>query len=123
MSTNIPSVPFKHFVQRLPRDATLDNVRDIHDRLLKATREALKVARAGHDYNVVMTLDWLAFIPRTTSGENGTGPYGANALGMLGMVTVPDNKERQWWADLGYSDYLAKLGIARDPRDMIAAAE
>lgn len=70
----------------------------------------LKAARQDKDYNVAMTLDWIALIPRSFA-EWG-GPFGANAQGMLGLVSVRDHEERELWGKLGYTDHLRSLGVA-----------
>ena len=104
-------MPFKHYVLRLPGDADTSTVFERYLRLLNASREVL--ARAGEgsrDYNVAMTADWIAIIPRRTSD----GPYGANAAGMLGIVYLPDQEERDKWSQLGYTKQLVAFGIPID---------
>lgn len=110
VATRLENVPFKHFALRLPTDSTTEHVYTAYNRLLQLSRKALKEAAGDSmDYNVVMTNEWVAVIPRRTAGPN--GPFGANAAGMLGMVSVPDQREREWWAELGYTKYLKQLGI------------
>jgi sulfate adenylyltransferase (ADP) / ATP adenylyltransferase len=108
----ISNVPFKHFVLRITADATARDVFEKYQRLLIEIRQALEAAQAGHDYNVIFTTDWIALIPRRTAVWG--GPFGANAAGMLGMVTVPNKQQRDQWAELGYTEYLARLGIPQD---------
>ena len=105
---DVPNVHFKHFIHRIPSGANSSEVFRIYQVLLLATRHALQEAGAT-DCNVAFTTDWIVLIPRRTAV--GGGPFGANAPGMLGMVTVPNQEQRQRWADLGYTDYLVKLGI------------
>jgi sulfate adenylyltransferase (ADP) / ATP adenylyltransferase len=112
IENRISNVPFEHFVLRITADATARDVFDKYQRLLIETRQALEVARAGHDYNVIFTADWIAFIPRRTAVWG--GPFGANAAGMLGLVTVPSIQQREQWAELGYTKYLVRLGIPRE---------
>lgn len=109
----IPRVPFKHYVLRIPPGATAKDIVRIHDRLLALTKEALiKIGDMDGDYNVAMTAEWMALIPRRTFGPG--GPNGSNAAGMLGLVAIKDEEERARWAELGYTDYLVYLGIPID---------
>lgn len=108
----ISNVPFKHFVLRTTADATARDLFGKYQRLLKETRVALERAQAGSDYNVIFTVDWIALIPRRTAVWG--GPFGANAAGMLGIVTVPNQQQRDQWAELGYTEYLTRLGIPQD---------
>ena len=105
---SIPDVPFKHYVHRISFDAASADVFGLYQLLLKKTRNALRNVNAT-DYNVIFTPEWIALIPRRTAVWG--GPYGANAAGMVGMVSVPNDSQRQQWADLGYTEYLVKLGI------------
>ena len=91
---------------------TASNVFDAYKALLEDTKHALKTAGSESDYNVALTTDWIALIPRSRA-EWG-GPFGANAQGMLGLVSVRDQEERELWASLGYTDHLRSLGIALD---------
>jgi ATP adenylyltransferase len=80
-------------------------------RLLDASREVLaKSGEGSRHYNVAMTADWIAIIPRRTS----EGPYGANAAGMLGIVYLPDQQERDKWSQAGYTKQLVAFGIPVD---------
>jgi ATP adenylyltransferase len=104
-------VPFKHHVLRLPSHADANTVYKTYLRLLDASREVLAESGEGsRDYNVAMTSDWIAVIPRRTS----EGPYGANAAGMLGIVYLPDQEERDKWSQLGYTKQLVAFGIPVD---------
>ncbi|KAG9577203.1 hypothetical protein KCU77_g13508, partial [Aureobasidium melanogenum] len=111
ISTDIKDVPFKHYVLRLPAHANANTVYEVYLRLLEPSREVLaKSGEGSRDYNVAMTADWIAVIPRRTSN----GPYGANAAGMLGIVYLPDREERDKWSQLGYTKQLVAFGIPID---------
>ncbi|GAD91606.1 5',5'''-P-1,P-4-tetraphosphate phosphorylase, putative [Paecilomyces variotii No. 5] len=113
VASRIPGVSFKHYVLRIPEHATTRDVVRIHERLLALTKEALvKAGDVDGDYNVAMTAEWMALIPRRTFGPG--GPNGSNAAGMLGLVAIKDDEERERWAELGYTDYLAYLGVPVD---------
>ncbi|KAI4715315.1 hypothetical protein E4T48_08500 [Aureobasidium sp. EXF-10727] len=108
ISRDIEHVPFKHYVLRLPSHADANVAYQAYIRLLEASREVLaKSGEGSRDYNVAMTADWIAVIPRRTSN----GPYGANAAGMLGIIYVPDQEERDKWSQLGYTKQLVAFGI------------
>jgi sulfate adenylyltransferase (ADP) / ATP adenylyltransferase len=109
IAQNISNVPFQHFVYKIPRQALAADVFKLYQLLLAETRAALRKANAGPDYNVIFTAEWIALIPRRTAVWG--GPYGANGAGMVGMVTVPNQQQRQQWTDLRYTDYLVTLGI------------
>ena len=111
VTENISNLPFKHFVQRISAEARPAEVFRLYETLLRKTRQALRKVDAT-DYNVIFTAEWMALIPRRTAVWG--GPYGANAAGMVGLVNVPNGDQRQQWADLGYTDYLVKLGIPID---------
>lgn len=110
ITSNITDVPFRHFVLRIPEYATVADVVQRYRRLLQETEKVLRAAHQGSDYNVVLVSEWIALIPRSKA-EWG-GPFGANALGMLGLVAVRDQEERDVWGKFGYTDHLRSLGIA-----------
>ena len=111
IATNLPNVPFKHFVLRIPAGAGPSEVFALYQILLAETKQALREVESN-DYNVGFSAEWIVLIPRRT--VNYGGPQGANTAGMLGMITVPNQQERQRWTDMGYTEYLVKLGIPID---------
>jgi sulfate adenylyltransferase (ADP) / ATP adenylyltransferase len=112
VADKIPHVPFRHFVLRIPPQTSAQTVVDMHERLLQLTRQAHVEAGydADGDYNVTMTKDWIALIPRTTAGP-ADGPFGTSTVGMLGMPGIRDERDREKWRNLGDSKFLAILGI------------
>jgi ATP adenylyltransferase len=112
VATNIPHVPFKHFVLRIPDGASAETVIAMHDRLLTLTRQAHVDAgySSDGDYNVALSRSWIALIPRTTAGPV-DGPFGTSTVGMLGLVAIRDEHDRKRWEELGYTEFLAGLGI------------
>lgn len=50
----------------------------------------------------------MCVIPRLRGGVPKTG---ANALGMLGLVWVKDESEREAWMELGPRDFLVHSGF------------
>jgi ATP adenylyltransferase/5',5'''-P-1,P-4-tetraphosphate phosphorylase II len=78
-----------------------------HIKLLQKTRATLEEAGAT-DYNVVFTQSWMMMIPRRHAGRDGVC---ANAAGMVGMVWVKHQEERDAWTKEGLTEFLAFLGI------------
>lgn len=104
-------VPFKHYVQRLPEDADIKVVYETYIGLLRLARDTLaRLGEGSNDYNVAISAEWVAVIPRRTSD----GPYGGNAAAMLGIIYLPDQHERDRWAEVGYTKHLATVGIPID---------
>jgi ATP adenylyltransferase len=79
-------------------------------KLLAKTEDALKVISAVIAYNVIATEDWMLLIPRTHQSHDGLAP--TNGAGMMGLVWVADQTERDDWTRMGMSNHLAYLGIA-----------
>jgi len=98
-------------VLQIPKEASATEIYDRYLRLLHETRAAQQHTASGRDYNVAIVSDWLALVPRRNHGKDGVG---ANAAGMLGLVWLRDQKEREGWGKLGYTDHLAYLGIPQD---------
>lgn len=117
VADRLPNVPFKHFVLRIPPQTGAATVVDMHERLLQLTRNAH--VEAGHDadgdYNVALTKDWIALIPRTTVGPV-DGPFGTSTVGMLGIPGLRDERDREKWRELGDSKFLAILGIPQSEK-------
>jgi len=110
ITANIPGVPFKHFVLRLPDNATVEDILERYARLLHVTRTALTEANAGTDYNVVLVNDWLALIPRASKGRDGVF---AGATTMIGLVWLRNQEERDKVTKFGYEEFLCHLGIPK----------
>lgn len=117
IADRIEGVPYQHFVLRIPEGAEAEDVLRLHDRLLERTREALEKVGVGDGYNVVMTGEFIGLIPRRTAKTaDASDVFGINAAGMMGLVTVRNERERERWAELGYGKYLARLGLPVDDR-------
>lgn len=109
ISDRIPDVPFRHYVLRISENATAEDVHQQYLRLLVKTKQALTKYDVGMDNNVIMTRDWIALVPRRTAVWG--GPLGAGAAGMIGLVTIPDQEQRDDWAARGYTKFLMRLGV------------
>lgn len=111
VSSDIPNVPLRHFALRLPADASSKDVAASHDWLLEKMRESQKEFGSGPDHNVVLTRDWICLIPRSHNGVDKAAS--ANALGVLGVVWVASEEEKEVWTTLGPAKHLRYLGIPR----------
>lgn len=112
IADNIPPIPYKHFVLRLPANATANAVIERHDRLLEATRHAQQKAGSGSAHNVIISKEWICLIPRRRSGfETGSG---VNSGGVTGCSVVTSEAERQAWMSLGPAEYLKSVAIPID---------
>jgi ATP adenylyltransferase/5',5'''-P-1,P-4-tetraphosphate phosphorylase II len=89
----------------------VDDISSRYQRALQRTRDVLKEPGKAVAHNVVMVKEWIIVIPRTSKGVDGCG---ANGLGMMGMVWVKDQEERDCWTKFGPSKYLIQLGIPND---------
>jgi ATP adenylyltransferase/5',5'''-P-1,P-4-tetraphosphate phosphorylase II len=111
VTSDIPSVPYKHFVLRLPKDANLDALVEVYEKLVARVRSSHKEAGGGTDYNVILVKEWMCMIPRQNSGlDKGAG---ANSAAMLGLVWTMTEKEREVWNTDGPAEYYKYLGIPR----------
>ncbi|EXJ63449.1 uncharacterized protein A1O5_11498 [Cladophialophora psammophila CBS 110553] len=111
VTDNIPNVPYKHFVLRLPTDADANNLVKTYEKLLRKVQQSHKEAGGGTDYNVILVKEWMCLIPRRHSGlERGAG---ANSAAMLGLVWIATEAEKDIWNSSGPAEYLKYLGIPR----------
>lgn len=97
-----------HFVIRLPKDTSAKQVYMQYERLLRMTKNALKAADAGTDYNVILVSEWMALIPRR---RKGWGPFIANAANMVGSLWLRNEEQRDDMLKHPLLDMLAELGI------------
>jgi ATP adenylyltransferase/5',5'''-P-1,P-4-tetraphosphate phosphorylase II len=111
------SVPFFCLVHNV---ATL-NAKQVHvayQEMLTSCERTLGQNIVAH--NLVFTRDWLCVIPRKNSGAK-HGP--ANSMGMMGMIWVATDDERNDWNVLGLSKHIANLGYlpTRSSREIVAS--
>ncbi|KAL8687382.1 MAG: hypothetical protein Q9218_006428 [Villophora microphyllina] len=109
MTTNIPGIPFAHFVIRLPNGTSADHVFQQYQHLLAKTKKALQEAGAGTDYNLILIPEWLALIPRRSKGRDGLM---FNAANIVGLMWAKDDDFRERIVEM-LPDGLAELGIPR----------
>ena len=105
--TSKTSVPYKHALMRLPKNATHEDITNCYNSLLDKIRQILKDNRT-EDYNMVLVNDWMLMIPRRHHGKDAVE---ANAVGMMGMVWLKSKEEREGWTRLGMTEHLRYLGV------------
>ncbi|KIY04097.1 uncharacterized protein Z520_00789 [Fonsecaea multimorphosa CBS 102226] len=111
ITDDIPTVPHKHFVLRLPAHSDADTLIQAYEKLLRKVRQSHKEAGGGTDYNVILVKEWMCLIPRRHSGlERGAG---ANSASMLGLVWITADSEKDVWNSAGPAEYLRYLGLPR----------
>ncbi|KAK1702976.1 hypothetical protein BDP67DRAFT_482035 [Colletotrichum lupini] len=110
INSEIPGVPNLHFVLRLPQAATPEQAYHSLQRLVSATRKVQTSDREVCDYNVVMAEHWICVVPRRLVGRNGVG---ANGAGMIGLVWLRDQAERDGWDSFGLTEHLVRLGLPK----------
>ncbi|KAK6353871.1 hypothetical protein TWF730_008293 [Orbilia blumenaviensis] len=101
------NIPYKHYIIALPENPSVEDLVRRHNSLVGLAKIALEKV-GGTAHNVVMTKDWIMVIPRRSKGCDGVG---ANAAGMMGMVWIGSEKERDSWTAFGLTQYLQGLGI------------
>lgn len=109
----VVGVGFAHFAARIEGGVSVEGVCALHQCLLTAMHVFLMVrGREGSDsfgYNIALCRDWMVLIPRRAADVDGVS--GANALGMLGVVSIGTRAEREEWTRLRYTEYLKLLGF------------
>ncbi|EWC48380.1 hypothetical protein DRE_02149 [Drechslerella stenobrocha 248] len=103
----LPDTPYKHYVVALPNEPSQDDIVGRHNKVVELAKAALGKDE-GAAYNIVMTKDWVMAIPRRSKGNEGVG---ANAAGMMGMIWVGSQEERDCWTTFGLTRYLQTLGV------------
>lgn len=97
-----------HFVVKLPGNSSSREVYAQYERLLQMTKNALRAADAGTDYNLILVSEWMAMIPRR---RKGWGPFIANAANMVGTLWLRSEEQRDFMLEHPLLDMLAELGI------------
>jgi sulfate adenylyltransferase (ADP) / ATP adenylyltransferase len=112
---SLPFVSHRHYILSLPESTKAEDVFDLYQRLLAEVKGVQRLFDLGPAYNVALTSDWLCLIPRRNVNKDGVG---ANAAGMLGLVWLRDQEERDGWSRLGYTSHLEYLGVPMDTSKM-----
>ncbi|KXJ87165.1 hypothetical protein Micbo1qcDRAFT_167870 [Microdochium bolleyi] len=112
ITSDIPEVPYEHYVLRLAPGATSPQVHYTLQRLVDAARLARSSPGGSdwNDYNVVLTAEWVCVIPRRHAM---VGTTGANGAAIVGLAWVRDQAERDSWDELGLTKHLAYLAVEK----------
>ena len=103
------NVPYAHTILAIPADASAKEVFAVYEKLLAEIQPLMK--RVGmEDYNVVIVKEWMLLIPRRHHGREGVE---CNAVGMMGMIWLKSQAEREGWERLGMTEHLRWLGFPR----------
>jgi sulfate adenylyltransferase (ADP) / ATP adenylyltransferase len=77
----------------------------LYQEMLKTSESTLGQTPVAH--NVVFTANWLCVIPRRRAR---IGRCAANSMGMMGLIWVASEEERDGWNSFGLSKHLSELG-------------
>lgn len=58
-------------------------------------------------HNLIFTVGWICIVPRRRAS---IGQCAANSMGMMGLIWVGSQEEREEWNSLGLSKHLTELG-------------
>lgn len=105
--TRCDGVPYKDQLAGLLSSNSAESVFFIYQTLLDSMRPYME-EHGTEDYNTILTKDWMLLIPRRHHGRDGVE---ANAVGMMGMVWVRGEEEREGWNRLGMTEHLRWLGV------------
>ncbi|KAG7005069.1 hypothetical protein G7Y79_00022g052900 [Physcia stellaris] len=106
-SSTHPKVPYKHTIMAIPEKASAEDVFNVYGKLLGEMRPVMQ-KEGVEDYNVVLVREWMLLVPRRHHGREGVE---CNAVGMMGMVWLKDEAERQGWERLVMTEHLRWLGL------------
>ncbi|KAI1843621.1 hypothetical protein JX265_007407 [Neoarthrinium moseri] len=107
------NIPYEYVLRRFDADLGPKQVADVYEQMIEEARAILGTQNSSDrhvPHNVVLGRNWILVIPRRKGGVGGA--Y-ANALGMLGMVSVASKDELQCWIDQGLSEVVAQLGVPK----------
>jgi ATP adenylyltransferase len=79
----------------------------LYKEMLKSSESTLGQVLVAH--NVVYTADWICVTPRRRAR---IGKCAANSMGMMGLIWVASEEEREGWNSLGCSELLSELGYS-----------
>ncbi|ORY57766.1 ATP adenylyltransferase-domain-containing protein [Pseudomassariella vexata] len=108
-------VPYEFILRRFEHQTGPEQVVEVYEQMVVKAREMLGVSDDSSlsehvPHNLVMGKNWMLLIPRRKAGCGGA--Y-ANALGMLGMVSVANSEELRCWKAQGPWQVLEELGLPR----------
>ncbi|KAF3099473.1 hypothetical protein TWF102_005449 [Orbilia oligospora] len=104
---SVPTVPYENHIIALSTQTSLQDLVQKYNTIVSLVARDLLFDRRP-SYNVVMTKDWIMAIARKCIGHPGLE---VDAAGMVGMVWVGSEEEKEAWIDMGPTNYLELLGI------------
>ncbi len=78
--------------------------------LYRQMTRAFGCNRPGRPYNLLVTLDWMLFVPRTREASRGIP---VNALGFAGGLLVPDAGALEELRAVGPLELLREVAVSR----------
>ncbi|KAI5792588.1 hypothetical protein DFH27DRAFT_192969 [Peziza echinospora] len=109
VTKNLKNIPYTHFIHGLPSNATSEYIFQKYGELMSLIDPTIPRGADGvtPSHNVIIVPQWIMVIPRV-NGRRGLA--GANAAGMVGMIWVKNEEERDTWLDFGVVSHLQYLG-------------
>ncbi|KAF3215119.1 hypothetical protein TWF192_001560 [Orbilia oligospora] len=104
---SVPTVPYENHIIALSAQTSPEDLEQKYNNIVSLAAQDLVFDRRT-SYNVVMTKDWIMAIARKCTGLPGLE---VDAAGMIGMVWVGSEEEKEAWIDMGPINYLELLGI------------
>jgi ATP adenylyltransferase/5',5'''-P-1,P-4-tetraphosphate phosphorylase II len=99
--------PNARFMAKVTTD--LANLYDKYLKLLALAAKSMNLdIKDIVPHNIVMTLNWIVVVPRTSREEGGTS---ANACGMMGEAWIRTQTEFEAWKSHGPVNLLRKFGV------------
>jgi ATP adenylyltransferase len=107
-----PGLPFLHAVARVSRLAELSLVEASHAlaALAREMARAFGCDRPGRPYNLLLSRDWMLFVPRARERWEGVS---VNALGFAGALLVRDRDALERVRAAGPLAVLRHVGVSR----------
>jgi ATP adenylyltransferase len=109
---NARGLPFLHAVARLRSCAQLDpsDAADVLMALYNEMARAFGCERPGRPYNLLLTREWMLFVPRTRAHWRGIP---VNALGFAGALLVHDREQLSNLREAGPMQLLRGVAVGR----------
>ena len=109
----IERLPYLHALAKLRPDAawTPDEMAEVLQSIYREMLRAFGCERGDRPYNLLITRDWMLFVPRTREQWESTS---VNALGFAGALLVRDEDELARVREVGPMQLLRHVAVARD---------
>jgi len=109
----VERLPYLHALAKLRPDAvwTPGEMAGVLQSLYREMLRAFGCERGDRPYNLLITRDWMLFVPRTREQWESTS---VNALGFAGALLVRDEDELARVREVGPMQLLRHVAVARD---------